>query len=117
MSRRVWLAPALLLGAIAAIGGCSSNDSGCKTDNDCKGDRICESGECVSPNGSSGGSSGGSGGSGGSSAFGGTGPTGGTGGGSGGAAGCADECKTSAGTCCLPSICPTVPPCIGNPCC
>ncbi len=35
----------------ALLVGCSSDppETGCKTDNDCKGDRVCRYGECTSP--------------------------------------------------------------------
>ncbi len=92
------LARALGLGLLLSVACSSSDEDGCKTDNDCKGDRICESGQCVSPGAGgsgavSGGGSGGSGGSGASVA-------------TGGAAGCAAQCKTQAGTCCAgPGVC------------
>ena len=46
--------PILLMGAIAALTGCPGTEtpeevSGCRSDQECKGDRICESGACVAP--------------------------------------------------------------------
>ena len=83
--------------ALCFLGCSSSEDEGCSSDSDCKGDRVCESGKCVSPSGG--------GGSGGAVA-------------TGGAAGCASECKSPAGTCCAgKGVCAAVPPCLGNPCC
>ncbi len=106
-----WLGfAALLHGFLVA---CSGDDEGCTSDNDCKGDRICEQGECKSPQSNTGGST--SGGTGG-----GTGATGGVpdGGSTGGTAGCPAQCQTSSGTCCLgPGVCNVVVPCAGNPCC
>lgn len=96
--------------------GCSAEESGCKSDNDCKGDRICKAGSCADPNGSgTGGTASGGNGSGGIGTGGfGTGGTTATGGG----AGCPKECQTSAGTCCQgKSVCDITPPCSGNPCC
>jgi hypothetical protein len=97
--------------ALCFLGCSSSEEDGCSSDTDCKGDRVCESGKCVSPSGGGGSGAGGSGGGGGGGGSGGAVATG-------GAAGCPSECKTSAGTCCAGSgVCAAVPPCLGNPCC
>ncbi len=49
------LATSVLAALALSLAGCSSDDSGCTTDNDCKGERICESGACVTPGGGGGG--------------------------------------------------------------
>lgn len=126
MTGRARQAPKRLLGSLVltllVFAGCSSEEAGCKNDNDCKGDRICHAGNCTDPSSTGTGGSAGVGDSGtGGLGTGGLGTGGlGTGGSTatGGSAGCPSECRTSAGTCCQgDGVCDITPPCSGNPCC
>ena len=81
--------------ALSLLGtSCSSEEDGCKNDNECKGDRICKDGTCADPTSGSGGVGAGGSGTGGSGAVGGTGTGGFSTGGAAGAAGCPAKCKT-----------------------
>ena len=83
----------LLVAVWLSLLSCSS-DEGCTKDTDCKGERVCDRGQCVMPQGSGGGPTGGVGGTGGS------GSGGKASGGWGGVAGCPSQCKSPGGTCC-----------------